>query len=171
MAGLRNATDTENLREVDSSAEQRWMIWKVARTIISEHPGMGVGVGAYTRAHGHTAMRPQFPAFAGGRRDTHSTYLNVAAETGLPGFVLFVTIIGVTARHAERARKRAVRHDPDGAYHVVVLQAGLAGYLVAGIWGSYAHLNILYIYLALLWSAAEAVGVGHPQVRTSRLNR
>ena len=82
VRGLK-AIDDGNLNQVDEegSAFQRYEIWKVARTIIREHPVTGVGLGAYPAAHRLTATRSQFNPTARGRRDTHSTYLNVTAET------------------------------------------------------------------------------------------
>src|SRR5690606_396077 len=66
VGGLRNATNTENLQEVDSdgSAEQRYEIWKVARKIAREHPIIGVGVGAYPQAHLRYATGSEFNPIA-----------------------------------------------------------------------------------------------------------
>ena len=79
LSGLQNVTNTADLASVDpeGSAEQRFEIWKVARTIIAEHPLIGVGLGAYGEEHGIVAMRPQFKPTARGKRDTHSMYFNV----------------------------------------------------------------------------------------------
>jgi hypothetical protein len=52
---------------------------------------------------------------------------------------------------------RVARWDPAGAQQLLLLQLGLASYLVAGIWGSYAKLNMLYLHLVLLWCAAKAL--------------
>jgi O-antigen ligase len=158
LSGLRNVTSND-LSQVDAegSATQRFEIWKVAKTIIAEHPVTGVGAGAYAIEHGRVAVRPQFAPTARGERDTHSTYLNVAAETGLPGFVLFAAIIVVTVRYAERVRRRVARADPAGAQQLLLLELGLAAYLVAGLWGSYAKLNMLYLHLVLLWCTAKAL--------------
>ncbi len=158
LSGLRNVTSSD-LSQVDAegSATQRFEIWKVARTIIAEHPVTGVGIGAYSLEHGVVAPRPDFQYTARGQRDTHSTYLNVAAETGLPGFVLFAAIVAATLRYTERVRRRAVRHDPAGAQQLLLLELGMAAYLIAGIWGSYAKLNMLYLHLVLLWCTAKAL--------------
>lgn len=158
LSGLKNIGSTEQLSAVDreGSAEQRFEIWKVATTIAAEHPILGVGLGAYGPAHAQTAMRPDFKRTARGPRDAHSTYLSVLAETGLVGLVIFLAIIGATWRHATRIRRRAAALLPSEEQAIRVLQLGLAAYLVAGIWGSYARLNMLYLHLLLIWVIVEA---------------
>ncbi len=164
ISGLSGVTDTENLGQIDSSAEQRYEIWKVARTIIAEHPVFGVGLGAYPSAHGRVAPRPQFKFTARGERDTHSTYLNVIAETGFVGFVLFGAVLAATLAYARRVRRVAGRRDPLGAQQLRMLELGLVAYLVAGIWGSYAKLNILYLHLVLIWCTARVLESGPPLI-------
>src|SRR5689334_21781300 len=95
VAGLQLLTNTEQLDEVDSegSARQRWEIWRVASKIIREHPVLGVGVSAYPLAHTVYARGDEFDPTAAGERDTHSTILNLLAETGIPGLVLFVCLV------------------------------------------------------------------------------
>jgi probable O-glycosylation ligase (exosortase A-associated) len=157
LSGLRNVTDTSNMAQVDpeGSADQRLEIWKVARTIIAEHPITGVGVGAYPEEHGIVAVRPAFRPTARGKRDTHSMYFNVMAETGVPGFFLFMIILVTTARYAGRVRRRVRIAFPLGALQIQFLQLGLLAFCIAGIWGSYAKMNILYLYLVLLWATAK----------------
>ena len=158
LSGLKNVT-SDDLSQVDAegSATQRFEIWKVARTIIAEHPITGVGVGAYPLEHARVALRPEFLPTARGRRDTHSTYLNVAAETGLPGLMLFGAIIVVTLRYADRVRRRAARRDVAAAQQLLLLEVGLIVYLIAGLWGSFAKLNMLYLDLVLIWCTAKAL--------------
>jgi probable O-glycosylation ligase (exosortase A-associated) len=157
IGGLANVTDTQNLQTVDKegSAEQRFEIWKVAGKIIREHPVSGIGVGAYPAAHTQYATGSEFNPTARGARDTHSTYLNVLAETGAVGLVLFVMMLGAVLSLAERIRRRS--HDllPASSQQILFLEIGLVGYLMAGIFGSFAKISFLYIHMAILWAAVE----------------
>ena len=157
IGGLANVTDTENLQAVDQegSAEQRFEIWKVAGKIIREHAVSGVGVGAYKSAHRDFAGGSEFKATARGARDTHSTYLNVLAETGVVGFALFVAMVGTVITRAESIRRRARDVLPQSSQQLLFLEIGLVGYLMAGIFGSFAVISFLYIHMAILWAAAE----------------
>jgi O-antigen ligase len=157
LSGLRNVTNTEDLSAVDAegSAEQRYEIWKVARTVAAENPVLGVGLDAYKFAHGQTVLRGGFGVTARGNRDAHNTYLTVLAETGVPGLAIFVAIIVTTFTFCERVRRRAVRALPAEARALVVMELGFVAFLVAGIWGSYSKLHFPYLHLLLLWSLAE----------------
>ena len=78
------------------------------------------------------------PPAARGFRDTHSTYLNVAAETGIPGLILFLAMIAVVAAGAELTRRRAA--GTARARQLFALELGLLAFLMHGIFGSLAKL-------------------------------
>lgn len=154
-AGLVHVSDLENLASVDpeQSAEQRFEIWKVAANIISDHTMTGIGLGAYPQAHSVYA-RNRGKRIAFGKRDTHSTYLNVMAETGAPGLILFLGMIGAVFVQAERARRRLRGSAPGDANRLWFLELGLGAYLIAGIWGSFPQLAFLHVSMATLVAVA-----------------
>ena len=158
LSGLRNISTTGDLRQVDEegSADQRFEIWKVARKVIKAEPLFGIGVGAYSAAHFEYSQQPDIRRTAHGYRDTHSTFLNVAAEMGYPGLVLFLLTFGMVAVRAERVRRRARLVTPRTAQQLLFLELGLLAFFVAGVFGSYAHLAFAWIHLVLLWTFAES---------------
>ena len=139
----------------EGSAEQRLEIWKVARAIIADEPVTGVGLGAYAEVHSRYALRPIFNPTAQGKRDTHSTYLKIFAETGIVGLIVFVGLVGFTLYDAERTRRRKLAIDPPGAKQLYYMELGMIGYLVAGIWGSYGELVPTYLFLSLIYAATR----------------
>jgi O-antigen ligase len=153
--GLAKLTNTDTIAEADpeGSADARYNIWRVARTIIAENPATGIGLGAYSLAHATYTGRLVVPPAARGFRDTHSTYLNVAAETGIPGLVLFLAMVGSVALGAELTRRRAV--GTPRARQLFALELGLLAFLMHGIFGSLSKLSFLYIQLALIWAVTE----------------
>lgn len=163
--------------EADTSSRQRWEIWQVAVQIVRDNPVTGVGLGAYPVAHGrYTANDPRFE-LSRGNRDTHSTYLNLLAESGWPGLLLFLSMIGVTLTEAHRARQRSRNH-PGHRAAIGAVVVALVGFLAAGLFASYAHLSFLYIHLALLAVLSRAapdmrsVVSAHPRVQQGlRLRR
>ena len=169
---MKNLTSTSTITEADpeGSAEARYNIWRVATTIITENPVSGIGLGAYPRAHATYSPRVGVPVSAIGFRDTHSTYLNVAAETGLPGLFLFLAMIGVVVVPAERARRRA--KGTPRAIQLLALELGLLAFLLAGVFGSFAKLSFLYIQLAVMWALTtltnrELAGAITPTMRSA----
>ena len=157
VAGLKHLTTTERLDKVDQegSARQRFEIWRVASKIIHEHPLTGIGAGAYPMAHAAYAQDEEFDRTAAGTRDTHSTYLNVLAETGVPGAIAFFGLVLGVAFGAERTRRQCKRRAPHLALPLFFLEMGLIAFLAAGVFDSFVDLSFLYIHLALLWTTAE----------------
>jgi probable O-glycosylation ligase (exosortase A-associated) len=158
MSGLTRSTNVENLAEVDPerSAEQRYAIWQVSFELIRNYPVTGVGWGAYPKAHAEYSPIVDATGLSRGERDTHSTYFNVAAETGLPGLMIFLALVFGTLIHAERARRRCRGNMPRAAQQLYFLQLGLVGFLVAGIFASYSRISFLYLHLAIMYAVAQA---------------
>lgn len=155
---LQHATSKETLDEVDGgegSARQRYEIWQVAFQIIRDHPITGVGLGAYKPNHERYALRAQFNPTAQGPRDTHSLYFNVLAETGYPGLMLYLGMLGSIIVAAERTRRRCKLVLPDAARQLLILEAGLCGFLVASTFGSLPYLPHLLVHLVLLYALAR----------------
>jgi len=67
--------------------------------IAQAHPARGVGVGGFKRAY---AQRVKLPGKEPRTAASHNTPVTVAAETGLPGIVLFVWLLVATFRQAFR---------------------------------------------------------------------
>jgi O-antigen ligase len=158
IKGLNDlASGDAGVDEVDDqgSAAQRYEIWRVAGAIISENAVTGVGIGAYRFAHMQYARRGNFHIMARGQRDTHSTYLNLAAETGIPGLALWLALVGTAIGAAERARRRCKKLLPRSAQQILFLEVGLISFLVAGIFGTFVPLAFLYLHLVLLWAVSD----------------
>jgi O-antigen ligase len=155
FSGLSKLTNTATIAEADpeGSADARYNIWRVARQIISENPVTGIGLGAYSLAHATYTGRMLVPPAARGFRDTHSTYLNVAAETGVPGLILFMAMIATVVAGAEVTRRRAA--GTPRARQLFALELGLLAFLMHGIFGSLAKLSFLYIQLATIWALTD----------------
>jgi O-antigen ligase len=154
---LRNIESTGSVAAADEegSAEQRYEIWKVARQIIREHPIAGVGLGAYPREHEITALRPQFDPTAQGARDTHSTYLNVTAETGFVGLIIFVSTYLASFISFEATRRRLRKTRPLTAQTVYAMEIWAIGFFITAIFGSMAHVSFLVLHVITLWCVVE----------------
>jgi O-antigen ligase len=152
---MKYLTDVETIGEADSSAEQRYLIMQIAMTIAKANPGMGVGLGAYPEAHAQYASQRDEWSFGAGNRDAHDMYLLLASETGIPGLLVFLSMIGVVARRGIRTEKLIGATYPREAEQLRVLRFGLLAFMIAAIFGSFHRPAYLYLYLAILWSACE----------------
>jgi len=143
------------MREMaDASAHDRQTIWKVAAAIISDHPVFGIGVGAYRDAHfDYSILRLEW-ANVQGHWATHSTWLCIAAETGIPGLLLYLAMIGSVFRRVAQARRRLPPALEEWRLDLRYLEAGLVGFMVCASFGVYQSLPFLYMYLAFAWVLA-----------------
>ena len=154
---LRKIEQTGSLAAADEegSAEQRYEIWKVARLIIRENPLIGVGLGVYPRAHDLASRQAQFNPTAWGRRDTHSTYLNVTAEAGFVGLFIFVTSYLAAFISVDSTRRKLKKLRPQTSQVLFAMEVGGVGFFVAAIFGSLAHVSFLVLHVVTMWSVAE----------------
>jgi len=114
-----------------------------------------VGLGAYPEIH------PQYARLVPGSpvrlTDAHSTYILVAAETGIPGLALFLAILVSVFARSMSVRRKVAAAAPNQERQLWYLELGLIGYLLAGLFGSFPMLAFLYVQMALIFSAAEVV--------------
>jgi O-antigen ligase len=147
LSGIEKMTSVATIAEADTegSAMERYEIQKVASQIFFDNPVFGIGLGAYAEAN--AAYAPKL-----GRRDSHNTYLSLASELGLPGLVLWSALVWSVLRYAYRSRQLA--GSGDLATQQAWLERALLGFLVSGIFGSYATLTFPFLMLAVLWCSA-----------------
>jgi O-antigen ligase len=151
LSGITKLASTTTIAQADveGSAEQRFEIQRVAWRILGDNLLLGVGPGRYKFANALYA--PHI-----GPKDTHNTYLNLAAELGLPGLVLWIALVWIVLRHGARGWRRETSIVPADRRLVeyVWIQRGLVAFLVAGIFGSYAAITAPYIILAVVLCCA-----------------
>ncbi len=165
-----NLTDAVAGGSVDAddsnSMKQRLEIWRIARRIITDHPVFGVGLSVYNYEHNIYARGSAQTDIAGGARDTHSTFIRMTAEAGWLGSFLFFTPFVLAISRARRVRKKYGPLFPDQSDNVNYCEAGLIGYLVCGIFGSYQATIFLWLALGLLAILTE--GLRRAGVQTAR---
>lgn len=147
MSDLSKASTIEEA-DREGSAAERFEILKTAWRIFADNPVLGVGLGVYPRENARYS--PEI-----GRMDTHNTYMNLAAEVGLPGLALWCALVWSVLRYAYRRRRLA----PPGGLTTqqAWLERALWGYLAAAVVGTYVSLSFPYLILAVLWCSATVL--------------
>jgi putative inorganic carbon (hco3(-)) transporter len=121
----------------DVSARGRFDAWRTGLNMAAERPLTGVGAGAFVVAW------PSFaPGDAGPARTEHNTFVQLLAQLGIPGLLLFLGafvtgVVGVSG---------AARTPRLSAYARGV-QCGLAGFAVCSISGGIAFSWPIYLLL------------------------
>lgn len=123
----------------------RVIAWRAGLRMIGHHPLMGIGLGEF---------KPQMLNYAepgvGFSSIAHNTYLEVAAETGLPNFLVFIAMILFTYRTLGQVRRRASNSGPPLLYLAATgLQASFAGYLVGAFFLSSEYMKLFWLWMFL----------------------
>jgi O-antigen ligase len=80
----------------------------------------------------------------------------LAAETGLPGLLLWLGLVGSVLSQVRRRRARL--EADDRTIQVLWIERAVIGYLVAGLFASYSGLTMFYLFLGTLWAASNMLG-------------
>jgi len=159
LSTLKTLAPGESSARKDTSIEMRKLYALSAWKMFETHPLTGVGAGHFPLQYWRYATRvgssdynyspPGYHAFP------HNIYLEVAAETGLPGVIAFfgaIATVFVTLRRAQWRLSRAGQRRQ--AFVVTGIAIAIAGYLAASIFLHESHLR--YFGLCLGFSCAAA---------------
>jgi O-antigen ligase len=150
----------ESSTNTDSSFRQRALLMRAAWEMWREHPFLGVGAGNYAEQYPDFANRvgstvSSYEEF-GEKRYAHSLYLEIGAETGLAGIVVFSAILcaaGICGWRAFRSYRRLC--DLKMARLVVSLMIGVLGYLATSLFLHASYPRHLWLLLALVAASAQ----------------
>ena len=130
--------------------------WRGTMRMVQAHPLLGSGLGTYEIAY------PRH-AYVGFTRLAHNSYLQIAAEAGVPALILLLGTLGILAWGVLRTEARPANStdtDTTGLgmlYDPHVLRAGLAGAIAAGLARNLIDSD-WYIF-ACLWTFWAVVGL------------
>jgi O-antigen ligase len=126
-------------------------VWKRGAGYMAERPVFGVGIDQFDVAEGTMSPQARERALVNrGFRWTspHNSYVQIGAELGVIGLVLFVLLLGLAFREARRVGKTAIsRHDQ---FLGQCLAASFVGYAVGCTFLSQAYSTYLYFVLGML---------------------
>jgi len=146
--------------EADGPTRGRTTAMLSALAAFVDHPVLGVGPGQYVPYH---ALRYQslpeisFREIAVPRR-AHNLYLEIAAEMGTVGLLLFLTIPFLLLKDLETVRRALAPGRPDLARWAAVFMMTLFAYLGSGM---FLHLAFERYYWLMIGLTASAAAVLH----------
>lgn len=135
----------------DGSIQGRSVKAEIALIMLADHPILGVGRGNY-RLHYRDYINEIEGAGSNTERDAHSLYLEVAAEQGVVGFVVFVGLLLTVWR---RLRAAELLFNASGERRMadlsVAVKVGFLGYLVTSLFlhGAYGYMLWLQVGMAV----------------------
>lgn len=127
------------------SQQNHLLAWKAGLRMIQAHPLAGVGLGNF---------KPLMPSYLDPEDKVgtmaHNVYVEIAAEMGLPGLLVFLLILYLSYKTLERVRRQTLRSGPALLYQSAIgIEAGLAGYSVASFFLSTEYEKLFWLMLFL----------------------
>ena len=152
--------------QVDELAELRIYMWKLSLAVVRARPILGGGfrdafVPAAVNPYAEQDGLPDLDR----RRAPHSIYFEALGEHGIPGLLLFLSIIASTWMNARYLVSRAKRN-PQIAWADQLgrmVQASLAGFCIAGAFGTLATYDGFYVVVIACAAARRVVAQVQPK--------
>lgn len=133
------------------ATDSRYVLWSAGLRMLQENPLIGVGVGNF---------KPLAPQYQEERRKVqaiaHNTYIQLGAELGLTGLLLFIAVLVAGFRSLQKTATQAMRLRSSLLYHSATgIQGGLLGYAVGAFFVSAEFQRLLWfmIFVSIALSA------------------
>jgi O-antigen ligase len=142
---------SDDARSAGESEFQRKALVRRAIQYTLENPLLGLGLGNFSQRSGGEYGAQDW-------KGTHNTYLQLAAEAGIPGFVLFLALLWTTVKNMRRIN-RSPGEDPAVAELRQMARAtsvSIYAFMLAGFFAHLAYDFYLY-YLIGISVALQAI--------------
>jgi hypothetical protein len=155
-----------------TSETGRWQLWQNGLSIVRQRPFLGVGARLFPEGEATLSDLGRLRAEMQERQlpwqAAHNSYISVTAETGIFGFILFVSLLLTGVGTALKALRMArVCRADDLAALSRALAVALAGYTVSAAFLSAEYQAILYLNLGYVLAARKLTHLSHAaQVET-----
>jgi O-antigen ligase len=140
---------TEDYNWVGKESGGRMEVWGRGIGYMESRPFSGVGLGAFSMAEGTISPLAAQQNYGTGLKwsAAHNSFVQVGAELGFPGLVLFVAIIGLAFRTAARLSRDALARAPAdvavaglaSAHAAVLVGFAVSGFFLSQAYGSYLY--------------------------------
>ena len=143
-----------------TSNEGRIRVWKRGLAYMIDNPVLGVGGQNFAVAEGTISPLARRQEHGRGVRwgAAHNTFIQVGAELGVPGLLLFMGLIATAFGSLRRVTRLARRSGPaaaDLSRLAQALTAALIGFVTGSFFLSLAYHDILYTLLAFTLALAK----------------
>jgi len=133
--------------------------------VFLDHPILGVGPAQYSPFYSVEYMSNpeiQFRHLTSTRR-AHILYFELAAETGILGLGLFLTIAGILVRRLWQLRRRLLHRQPELAHYATAFFCSLMMYFGSAVFLHFSYQRYYWITLALAGIAVRLIEEAAPR--------
>ena len=148
----------------DDTSEHRLVLWKFGLEVVEDHPVLGIGYENW-RDYCHF-VNPNGVEGKVSCLVPHNTYIQALSETGITGFVVFISILIFMFVLNARTRANAKQQDNQFIWYIAHgLDGGLVGCMVACMFFSILFYPMFWVQLALTVALHE---VSKKQLKNSK---
>jgi O-antigen ligase len=147
----------------------RGELWRRGVGYLRERPLLGVGANAFVTAERDLSPAARRRQMAGRPVRTliaHSTIVQIGAELGVPGLIVFGVLIVQAAISLRRAMRRS-RSDVRVGAMSQALMGSLIGYVICGLFLSAAYFTFLHFLIGFV-AATKELADGDPEPAMAR---
>lgn len=144
----------QNVHGAAAAATYRWNLMTAGFRMIEAHPFTGVGLGRFR------ALSVEYEPLLGVPLVAHNTYLEIAAEIGLPALFFYMGMVIFTYRDLWRLR-RELSDDPKYALLPSVIMISLFGFLISSTFVSAQHTKLFWLLIFLTIALKRCVREDH----------
>jgi O-antigen ligase len=154
-------------QQLDGAVRGRTTEMLAAVYVFLDHPVFGVGPAQYSPFYSMSYhMNPEIAfRYLPRTRRAHSLYAELAAETGIVGMSVFLSIVGWLLYQLWQASRRWVFNRPDLANLATTFLFSIGAYLGTAL---FLHLSYERYYWLLLALASAALQIGSEEYRSMR---
>ena len=128
----------------ETGTQTREKAWQAGLRMVKAKPLTGIGLGLFKPMLGFYSGDPNFQQIA------HNSYLEFAAELGIPALILFLWLLWETFRSLGKTKKITLRAGDDFLYPMAAgLQCGIVGCAVGDFFLSAEYLKLFWIVVFL----------------------
>lgn len=154
----------------DKTSEVRLALWRFGMDVMRDYPVFGIGYENWVRYCWHE--NPDGVEDTGRCSVQHNTLVQAVSETGITGFVLYITIIVSIILINARTRTRAMRCDNKFLLYISHgLDGGVVGYFVSSFFFSVLFYPMIWVQLALTVILNEIAKKQEVQIEAGSKNR
>lgn len=139
--------------EEGATGSGRTVVWKRGLKMVAENPIFGVGPGAFASAYGRKLRSGEFELvgdshYDRGWKTAHNTYLLIWAEVGLPGLLIYVSMISVCLRGLWKMRGIRDENFPSVSEMAITIEISFVLFLFCAFFISEASSHLFVALLA-----------------------
>ena len=167
LLGVQGLFSAQASAQPDHVTRGRTTEMLAALYVFLDHPILGVGPGQYAPFYSMSYhMNPEIALrYLPKSRRAHSLYAELAAETGILGLTVFLSIVGWLLYRLWQARRKWAFVRPDLANLATTFVFSIAAYLGTAM---FLHLSYERYYWLLLAVASAALQIGSAEYRSMR---